>query len=96
MRHGEITNRFCSCHKRGPTSPLYPLVSFACRLVKGNKINPTYQSVACQASSKDDARTASELALEKLAMPSWRPFNATPPWWKARLRVSVDCDIQAR
>ena len=40
----------------------------------------THQSVACQVRSKDAAKTASELALEKEAMASWSPFRAIPPW----------------
>jgi hypothetical protein len=54
------------------------------------------QSVACQASRRDEASTASEFILVKLEMPSCKPFRAMLAWWKARFRVSVDCEIQAR
>jgi hypothetical protein len=54
------------------------------------------QSVACQARRRDAANTASEFSLVKLEMPSWRPFKAMLAWWNARLRVSDDCEIQAR
>lgn len=52
--------------------------------------------MACHDRRSEEANTASELALEKLPMASWRPLSAMPPWAMARFRVSVDCEIQAK
>lgn len=52
--------------------------------------------MACHDSSNEEAKIASEFALEKLPIASWRPLRAIPPWAMARFRVSVDCEIQAR